>query len=26
VATIRTWAYDNMDYITGARRRYDTRA
>ena len=23
VSTIRSWAYDNMDRIAGARRRYD---
>ena len=26
VATIRGWAYDNMDGIAGARRRFDDRA
>lgn len=26
VATIRAWAYDNMDRIDGARRRYDGAA
>ena len=26
VTTIRAWAYDNMDDIAGARKRYDDRA
>jgi DNA-binding HxlR family transcriptional regulator len=26
VSTIRAWAYDNMDDIAGARRRFDHRA
>jgi len=26
VSTIRTWAYDNMEDVAGARRRFDDRA
>jgi DNA-binding HxlR family transcriptional regulator len=26
VSTIRAWAYDNMEDVAGARRRFDDRA